>query len=81
MPTQQMDEAVPIEEIEAKALRVAPLAAPQRALGPLSSSPRPVLPGAVGTRRDQGVIDSQHQDRPTKAARCHLSDASRDLVA
>jgi hypothetical protein len=37
MPPQQMDDAVSIEEVEAKALRVAPLAAPQRPLGPLAA--------------------------------------------
>ena len=37
MPTQEMDDALAIEEIEAKALGVPPLAAPQCPLGPLPS--------------------------------------------
>jgi hypothetical protein len=81
MPTQQMDDAIPIEEVKAKALRIAPLAAPQRALGPLPSPPRTVLPGAVGTRRDEGAIDPQYHHRPATVACRHRRDAPLNLVA
>jgi hypothetical protein len=42
MPTQQMDNAIAIEEIEAKPLGVAPLPTPQRPLGPLPAWTWPV---------------------------------------
>src|SRR5882762_3862255 len=50
MPTPQMDDAIAIEEIEAKTLGVAPLTAPQRTPGPLPSWTWTMLPRAVGTR-------------------------------
>ena len=52
MPTQQMDDAIAIEEIEAKTLGIAPLPTPQRPLGPLPSRPgrrSRALSGRVGT--------------------------------
>src|SRR5215217_595315 len=74
VPTQQMDNALAMEQIEAKALGVAPLAAPQCALDPLPSWPRAALPGAVGTRGHVRPIDPQHHHRTAPTPRCHLGN-------
>src|SRR5215475_12118072 len=39
MPTQHMDDALAIQQIETQALRVTPLPPPPRALGPLAPAP------------------------------------------
>ena len=80
VPTQEMDDAIAIEQIEAKALGVAPLAAPQGALGPLPSWSRAALPGAVGTRGHVRPIDPQHHDRTAPTPRGHLGNTPLDLV-
>src|SRR5438093_9174795 len=80
MPTEHMDDALAIQQIEAKALRVAPLPPPPRSLSPLAPSPLAGLPGTVGTGRHIGPINAQHQDRTAKAASGHRGDASLDLL-
>src|SRR4029453_15779127 len=50
MPTEQMDNAVLIHQIEAKALGIAPLAAPRGPSGSRLTLPREAPPGAVRTR-------------------------------
>jgi hypothetical protein len=81
MPTQHMDDALSIDEIKAKAFGITPLAAPQCPLGPMSALAGTAPPGTRRPRGHIGPINAQHQDRPAKAARGHLSDAPLDLVA
>src|SRR5262245_13437550 len=81
MPTEHMDDALAIQQIKAKALRVAPLPPPPRPPGPLAPAPRAGLPGTVGTGRYIGPINAQHQDRPAKATSGHGGDAPLDLLA
>src|SRR4029434_10576099 len=79
MPTEHMDDARAIQQREAKALRVAPLPPPPRALGPLAPAPLAGRPGTVGTGRHIDPIDAQHQDRPAQATSGHRSDAPLNL--
>src|SRR5215471_1403773 len=81
MPTQQMDNAIAIEEIETKTLGIAPLPTPQRPLGPFASSPRTALPCTVGPRRHIGPINAQHDHRTPPPARGYCGHASHDLLA
>src|SRR5712691_13216380 len=81
MPTAHMDDALAINQREAKALRVAPLPPPPRSLGPLAPAPLAGLPGTVGTGRHIGPINAQHKDRTAKATSCHRGDASLDLLS
>src|SRR5437879_4153263 len=48
MPTEHMDNALAINQVEAKALRVAPLSPPPRSLGTLAPAPLAGLPSTVG---------------------------------
>src|SRR5262250_2774051 len=61
MPTEHMDDALVIEQIEAKALRVAPFVLPPRPPRPLARLPRAPSPSAVGTRRYIGSVNPEHQ--------------------
>src|SRR4051794_35246775 len=63
MPTEHMDDALAINQVEAKALRVAPLPSPPRSLGPRAPAPLTGLPSTVGTGRYIGPINAQHQHR------------------
>src|SRR5712691_298538 len=81
MPTEHMDDALSIQQIEAKALRVAPLPPPPRSLSPLAPAPLAGLPGTVGTGRHIGPINAQHQYRTAKATCRHRGDASLDLLS
>src|SRR5262249_18326413 len=68
MPTEHMDDTLPIKQIETQAFCVTPLAPPPRPLGPRVPSSLLGLPSTVGTGRHIGPIKAQHQDRPAKAA-------------
>src|SRR4029077_10666509 len=81
MPTEQMDNALRIQQKEAKALGIAPLAAPRGSSGPRVTLSRSALPGAVRPRGHVRPIDAQHQDRTAKAACCHLRNATRNVIA
>src|SRR5947209_18357920 len=81
MPTAQMDNVLLVQQREAQALGIAPLAAPRGPSGPRVTSPRSALPGAIRTRGHRGSIDAQHHHRTAPAARCHLRDTPLDLVA
>src|SRR5215510_16069991 len=81
MPTEQMDNAVLIHQIKAKALGIAPLAAPRGPSGSRLTLPRAALPGAVRTRGYVRPIDAQHQDRTAKAACRHLLNATLNVIA
>src|SRR5919202_1125858 len=79
MPTEHMDDALTIEQREAKALGIAPLPPPPRALGSRAAAPLAGLPGTVGTGRHIGPINAQHQDRTAKAPCRYRGDAALDL--
>src|SRR4030095_8590510 len=81
MPTQHMDDALPINEIKAKPFGITPLAAPQRPLGPMAALAGTAPPGTLRPRRHIGPINAQHQDRTAQAARCYLRDTPCNLVA
>src|SRR5262252_356711 len=80
MPTEDMDDALAIQQIQAKALGVPPLPPPPRPFGPCASWPLLGFPGAVGTRRHIGAIDTQHQHRTAKTPRGHRGDVPLDLL-
>jgi hypothetical protein len=80
MPTEQMHNALPIDQIKAESLDLTPLAFPPRALGPMPPLTRPAPPGAVGSRGGIGPIDAQYDDGSAPLAGCHLSDAPLDLL-
>src|SRR5215475_4146977 len=81
MPTEHMDDPLPIHQIQAKAFRLPPLAAPQRPLGPMAAVAGTAPPSTLGSRGHIGPIDAQHQDRTAPATRCHRRDTPLDLVA
>jgi len=80
MPTEHMHDALAIEQVEAQALGIAPLPLPPRSPGPLVALAGTAPPGTLWPRGHIGPIDAQHQDRTTKAARCHRRDTPLDLV-
>src|SRR5437016_7500332 len=63
MPTEHMDNALAINQVEAKALRVAPLSPPPRSLGTLAPAPLAGLPSTVGAGLYISPINAQHQHR------------------
>ena len=81
MPTEHMDDPIPIHQIKTKAFSIPPLAAPQRPLGPMAALAGTAPPGTLRPRGHIGPIDAQHQDRTAQAARCYLRDTPLDLVA
>src|SRR5262245_22198864 len=81
MPTEDMHDALAIEQVETKPLGFAPLVAPSRPTGAVPRLPRAASPGALRTRRDVGPIIPQHQHRPTKPASSDLGNASINLLA
>jgi hypothetical protein len=81
VPTEHLDDPIPIHQIKAKAFRITPLAPPQRSLGPMAALAGTAPPGTLRARGHLGPINAQHQDWTAKAARCHLRDTPLDLVA
>src|SRR5437764_3429897 len=81
MPTEYMDDALAIQQIKAKALGIAPLAAPRGPSGSRLTLPRAALPGAVRPRGHVRPVDAQHQDRTAKAACRHLLNATLNVIA
>src|SRR4029450_3757719 len=81
MPTEQMDNVLLIHQIEAKALGIAPLAAPRGPSGPRVTAPRSALPGAVRTSGHERPIDAQHQDRTCETAGPLLLNATLNGTA
>src|SRR5262245_12618747 len=80
MPTEHMDDALTIEEVETKALGIAPLHPPPRSLGSRAPAPLAGLPGTVRPSWHIVPINAQHEDRTAKAPGCHRGDASLDLL-
>src|SRR5215475_4311912 len=66
MPTEHMDDALTIQQIEAKPSRITPLSPPPRPLCPPMPASFLGLPSAVGTGRHIGPINDEHQDRTAK---------------
>jgi hypothetical protein len=81
MPAEQIDKALLIQQREAKALGIAPLAALRYLSGPRETLPRAALPGAVRRRGHVRPIEAQHQDRTAQAACRHLLNATRNGIA
>src|SRR5262245_18880602 len=81
MPTEHMDDALTIQQIEAKPFRVTPLAPPPRPLGPRMPASLLGRASAVGTRRHIGSIDAQHHHRAAQAPSGYRGDAPLDLLA
>src|SRR5262245_48178045 len=81
MPTEDMHDALAIEQVQAKPLGFAPLVAPSRPTGAVPRLPRAVSPRARRTRRDVGPVNPQDQHRTAKTARCDLGHASINLLA
>src|SRR3989442_5321380 len=68
MPTEHMDDALAIKQIETKALGVTPLPPPPRALGTLAPLPCTWLPGTVRPCRHIGAINTQYEHGAAVAA-------------
>jgi hypothetical protein len=80
-PTAPMDEPLPIPQRKATALRITPLAAPPRPLGPMAAWAGPAPPGTLRPRGHLGPIYAPHHGRTAPAARCHLRATPLDRVA
>src|SRR5438132_14174689 len=80
MPTKQMINATLINQVKAEALGVSPLAPPRRPLGSLAPLPRSAFPGALRACWDISPVDPQHHHRTAPPSRCHLGDATFDLI-
>src|SRR5918911_4353988 len=63
MPTEPMDDALTIQQREAKTFRVAPLPPPPRASGALASAPLAGCAGTVGPGRHIRPLNAQDHDR------------------
>src|SRR5688500_10985939 len=81
MPTQHMDDALTIEEVEAKPLRFAPLMAPSCPSRPVARLPRAAPASALRSRWHIGPINPQHQHRTAKTAGRDLGYAPIHLLA
>src|SRR5262249_8296358 len=80
MPTEHMDDALTIGEVETKALGIAPLPPPPRALGSRAPAPLAGLPGTVRPGWHIGPVNAEHEDRTAQAPDGHRGDASLDLL-
>lgn len=81
VPTQEMHNARVIDQIQPKALGIAPLTVSRGASGPRVTLPILALPRAVGTRGHIRPIDAQHQHRAAKAPSCHFFNTVHNLLA
>src|SRR5215831_678274 len=81
MPTEHMDDALAIQQIETKALGVTPLPPPPSALGTLAPVPCTWLTGTLRPGRYIGAINPQYQDGAAIAPGRDGGDALLDLVA
>jgi hypothetical protein len=81
MPTEHMDDALAIQQIETKALGVTPLSPPPSALGARVPVPYTWLSSTVRPRRHIGAINTQDQHRAAEASGRDGDDALLDLVA
>src|SRR5918992_4910889 len=80
MPTEQMHDALTIDEIKPKALDLAPLPLPRGASGSPVSLPRPPTSSTVGASRRVGAINAEHHHRSAPFAHCNCRDARFDLL-
>src|SRR5262245_56331170 len=71
-PTEPMDAPLPSPQIQAKAFRITPLAAPPRSLGPMAALTGTAPPGTLGPGGHIGPSHAQHQGRTAPGARCRL---------
>src|SRR6266705_4636791 len=75
MPTEHMDDALAIKQIETKALGVTPLPPPPSALGARAPLPFTWLPGTVRPCRHIGAINTQYQHGAAGASGRYGGDA------
>src|SRR5262245_20037012 len=80
MPTENMHDALAIEQVKTKPLGFAPLVAPSRPTGAVPRLPRAASSRALRTRRDVGPVNPQHQHRTAKTASRDLCHASINLL-
>ncbi len=78
MPTQKVDDAVALQEVQTKALGLAPLALPPRPPCALAPWPWPTAPSAVRPQWPIGPLDPYHQHWTTQTALGPLGKAPLD---
>src|SRR6267143_3913934 len=81
MPTEQMDDAVVIHQVEAKALGFAPLALPAGALSAGLFAPRAMAFGLLRASGQLSSINGQDPNRPPATSRGHSRNLGQDLLA
>src|ERR1700747_3638960 len=68
MPTEQMHDAIAVEQVEPKPFGLVPLVSPPRPSGPVAGIAWAAPPSTLGTRRHISAINAQHQHRTAKAS-------------
>jgi hypothetical protein len=81
MPTEDVHDALAIEQVKTKPLGFAPLVAPSRPTGTVPRLPRAASPRTLRTRWAVGPVNPQHQHRTAKTASRDLCHASINLLA
>src|SRR5215831_5426720 len=66
VPAEDMHDALAVQQVKAKSLRLTPLVAPPRPSGTMPCLAWATSPCTVGTRRHIGPINPQYQHRTTK---------------
>jgi hypothetical protein len=80
VPTQQMHDALAIDEIKPKAFDLAPLPLPRGAPGPLASLSWATAPSTFRAGRGKGAINAKNHHGSAPFTRCDLVDALVDLL-
>jgi hypothetical protein len=80
LPTEQMNDALAIDQIKPKALDLAPLSLPRGSPGPLASLPWATTPSISGASRRVGAINTKNHHGSAPFTRCDLVDARVDLL-
>src|SRR5215470_11325686 len=81
MPTEDMHDALAIEQVKTKPFGFAPLVVPACPSRPVPRLPRAASPSTLRPRGHKGPINAQHQDRTAKTASRDLGHASLNLLA
>src|SRR5712691_12192120 len=66
VPTEHMDDPIPIHQIKAKAFRLTPLAPPQRSLGPMAALAGTAPPGTLRARGHLGPINARSEEHTSE---------------
>src|SRR5688572_23323782 len=75
-----MHDAVPVQQVESEPLGLVPGMPPRCSTGPTLGLARPASPSTFRPRWHISPVDSQHQDRATKAPRFDLGYSPLHLV-